>query len=447
MLSNNGKPWTKEQDDLLNKLYIEDKLDVKQIGIMFSRTSGGIASRLVKNKILTDKKLARGFEYDKENNNNNNNNNKMSLIVIDNKEYFSDNNYLYNIKKIPGEIVSKIGDNISKSAIDILNIINNIKSDKTLCIDIDSNELNIINQKAINNKFIKITNINNIINEIDYFIFVNFINLEKIDTFLKNISNQDLPITINDKLFLIIEYITVHIKEFGEIIFYEHNNIDVSLLLKNIFINFGYVITNELISSNYNYIKCIKKQKNNTKNYMVLDTETTGIPLTRNPKEIDKFNNARLIELGYIIFDKDNNKIKEFNSLIKPNQFIINNTHIHNITTDEATNNGNNLEYVLEILLKDLDLVDTIIGHNISFDICILLSECYRIKNNNLINNINLKNKICTMDMGKKFYKLDKNPKLIDLYKISTNKNIIQNHRAISDCLLCFECYYHMIKN
>jgi hypothetical protein len=37
---------------------------------------------------------------------------------------------------------------------------------------------------------------------------------------------------------------------------------------------------------------------------MVLDTETTGLPSSRNPQELDKFNNARLIELGYIIFDK-----------------------------------------------------------------------------------------------------------------------------------------------
>ena len=45
---------------------------------------------------------------------------------------------------------------------------------------------------------------------------------------------------------------------------------------------------------------------------MILDTETTGLPASKDPTEIYKFNNARLIELGYIIYDSTGKKIKEY---------------------------------------------------------------------------------------------------------------------------------------
>ncbi len=59
---NAGKPWTKQEDELLVKLYNEDKLDVISISEIHQRAPGGIISRLVKNKIVPDKKSTRGYE-------------------------------------------------------------------------------------------------------------------------------------------------------------------------------------------------------------------------------------------------------------------------------------------------------------------------------------------------------------------------------------------------
>ena len=177
----------------------------------------------------------------------------------------------------------------------------------------------------------------------------------------------------------------------------------------------------------------------------VFDTETTGFPSSRNPEELEKFNNARLIELGYIIFDKTRKDIKKYDDLGKPNNFVITNTYIHGITHENAVKNGKNINQVLDQLTLDLKNVDGIICHNISFDMAIILSEAYRANKLELIELINQKLHFCSMAIGKKFMKNDKNPKLIELYKFLFNKDFIQDHRALSDCVACLDCFLSMI--
>jgi hypothetical protein len=46
--------------------------------------------------------------------------------------------------------------------------------------------------------------------------------------------------------------------------------------------------------------------------------------------------------------------------------------------------------------------------------------------------------------IGKKYMKSNKNPKLIVLYEFLFHKEIIQEHRALSDTKICSECYYKM---
>jgi DNA polymerase III epsilon subunit-like protein len=75
----------------------------------------------------------------------------------------------------------------------------------------------------------------------------------------------------------------------------------------------------------------------------------------------------------------------------------------------------------------------------------IILSEAYRANKLELIKLINQKLHLCSMAIGKKFMKNDKNPKLIELYKFLFNKDFIQDHRALSDCVACLDCFLSMI--
>jgi DNA polymerase III epsilon subunit-like protein len=186
-------------------------------------------------------------------------------------------------------------------------------------------------------------------------------------------------------------------------------------------------------------------------NIMFIDLETNGLPLKKSnygfyePYDYSNYDTCRIIEIAYIIACPDGNVIKKYSNLIIPYDFDILNTDIHGITMLDAVNNGVELYDVFNELLNDLDSVNTIIAHNIYFDENILLSECYRAKRMDLIQKICQKNKICTMNMGKKYMEQKKNPKLVELYKHLFNKDVVGNHRALVDTEVCMESYFKMV--
>jgi DNA polymerase III epsilon subunit-like protein len=190
------------------------------------------------------------------------------------------------------------------------------------------------------------------------------------------------------------------------------------------------------------------------KYYMFLDTETTGIPEQKSynkyyePYLINYYDGARMIELGYLITDDNGNKIKEQSFLVKPNGFVIKNSHIHGITTEHATESGLDIREILEIFHADLQTVDKLICHNINFDKHILLSECYREYRGevDVVKKLKTITQQCTMEMGKRVFKLDKPPKLVYLYKKIFDMEPVQEHRALSDVNLCCDCYFNIHK-
>jgi len=196
----------------------------------------------------------------------------------------------------------------------------------------------------------------------------------------------------------------------------------------------------------------INTLNNNNDNVLIFDIETTGLPERKGfnnyyePCETKYYNNSRMIELGYIICSNSGILIKEVDDLIKPDNFSINNSNIHGITNVMANGFGKDINIVLNDLNNDLKNVNTIIAHNINFDYNILLSECYRYldSEHSIITDLKSKEQICTMKMGKDFLNVYKYPKLVDLHKNLFNRDIKQEHRALSDVKLCAECYYRM---
>lgn len=183
---------------------------------------------------------------------------------------------------------------------------------------------------------------------------------------------------------------------------------------------------------------------------LFIDTETTGLPVTKgwgnyyNPSLTSYYEDSRVIELAYIIYDEDKNIVKSADYLIIPDGFVIQNSKFHGITMEDATENGRNISDVLKEFDVDLEGVTSIIAHNINFDINLILSECYRLKNTELVKKIGIIDKACTMEIGKAYMKSQKYPKLVELYTYLFNKPIEQKHRALSDTQICAECYYKM---
>ena len=412
-----GDKWTHEELTKLFQLYNHDKKDVFEIAKIHKRTPYGIIAQLIKHKIITDKKQARGYDsflqipqssqinLDK-------------LILLDNVEYYLSGNTLHNVKKVKGEMVG-VYDAITHSILkptetttQIISYLEN-KKDNLIVLYFGSNYM------FVKNYFSNHSNLT-IIQKHD-----NKVNVCIVDNWVPQ-SPFDLT-TMCDNL-----------DSLGELLIFGDNFNQTNPLVN---------INMKCVELQPHYIRAIKKitKMPGPGLTMILDTETTGFPSSSNPQEIDKFNNARLIELGYILYDSDQNEIKQYNSLIKPNGFLITNSFVHGITQQDALSKGRDISKVLADLVADLIKVNVIICHNINFDMNILLSEAYRANNHALITSIVTKSKICTMETGKKFMKLNKLPKLVELYKLLNNgKEVSQDHRALADCVICAECYHQM---
>lgn len=185
-------------------------------------------------------------------------------------------------------------------------------------------------------------------------------------------------------------------------------------------------------------------------NYFVYDCETTGFPRTRQPATLFNtamFDSSRLVSICWILLNGEHEEIKRFVRTIKPIDFKIpeSSAKIHGITTEIAVDHGVLFEDIFDELTIDLMACETVICHNIDFDLNILASELYRrssdVKYKDLADDLLAKNRYCTMKFGHLHLKLQKWPSLRDLYKKLMMKEIDNQHDALFDTLNCADCY------
>jgi DNA polymerase III epsilon subunit-like protein len=165
---------------------------------------------------------------------------------------------------------------------------------------------------------------------------------------------------------------------------------------------------------------------------LVIDTETTGF----SP------NNDDVIQAAWVVYAADGTKLKLRNKYIKTN-LNIRNSWVHGITNELLNRKGANFAEVIELLKHDIAQygVRTIIGHNLKFDMRMLIGNCVRrnIDHGELL----LTNTYCTMEKAKQQY--GKNYKLIDLYRNLFNREFDNQHNAKSDILATSEIYYRLV--
>lgn len=184
---------------------------------------------------------------------------------------------------------------------------------------------------------------------------------------------------------------------------------------------------------------------------LFFDTETTGVPKNYKAPVSDVENWSRLVQLGYILVD--NGKIlHEHEAIIKPVGFEIpvEVSNVHGITTEMAMREGKDIRLELSDFLWWANYCDTIIGHNISFDMNIVGAEFWRLHGKNPLEG---RKTICTMMSGIDFCGLPgkfpgklKYPKLEELYMALFLKPLEQKHTALDDIQHTVECYHAMIE-
>lgn len=191
--------------------------------------------------------------------------------------------------------------------------------------------------------------------------------------------------------------------------------------------------------------------------YIILDVETTGLPIRINGMMADYKNNknydpARMVQMSWKVLDENFNTLTTKDFIIQRRGFDIKNSHIHGIT-NEISDSGEKLKNVILAFYKDLIDCDLIVAHNIDFDINVILNHCYRIKAQKVIDIILLKNKYCTMKKSKNILKIKgfnssyKFPKLSELYNYYFKKEIENAHNSAYDVEACAECFKKMFNS
>lgn len=196
--------------------------------------------------------------------------------------------------------------------------------------------------------------------------------------------------------------------------------------------------------------------------YMIFDVETTGFLKTK----------PYIVSIAYNVYELETAKelepklVLENYDIVKPHddsyEFPKESVAIHGITTEYAKKNGITIQEVILKLHNVFDTypIDTIIAHNISFDVGVLSIQLNRYDThpNKLKDKIYNIKSFCTMrestDMvniqresaltGKKYTKF---PKLIELYQYLFPNENFKQHDAKCDVDACARCYFQMVHN
>jgi DNA polymerase III epsilon subunit-like protein len=181
---------------------------------------------------------------------------------------------------------------------------------------------------------------------------------------------------------------------------------------------------------------------------LIFDTETTGLPKTREPAVIGPGNWPHIVSFAWVVVDtSDFRTISSEYYIIKPRWIIPEDSiKIHGITQEKAEAEGIPLSTVIQKFLETDH--DKLVAHNIHFDYNVLINAV--LWDLRLAIPPDLKPMFCTMETMKHVMRLPfangrgiKPPKLSELYEYTMKKPAQGMHNALIDTQLLAE----IIKN
>ena len=175
------------------------------------------------------------------------------------------------------------------------------------------------------------------------------------------------------------------------------------------------------------------------------DTETTGLPLFKEPSEHP--DQPHIVQLAACLVDLDKrNTIASMDVIIKPEGWMISDevSAIHGITTEHAMDVGIPEEMAIDMLME-LWSGRLRIGHNESFDARIVRIAQSRFgKSESELTQWKAGVSECTCWMSRPHTKLEKNklPKLGEAYQHFMGKPLENAHSAMADVQGCMAVYF-----
>ena len=174
--------------------------------------------------------------------------------------------------------------------------------------------------------------------------------------------------------------------------------------------------------------------------FLIFDTETTGLPINDNAPLTDFDNWPRMVQLAWQIHDEQGRLVENHNYIVQPDGFEIplKVKSVHGITTRYAWKHGRPLDEVLDLFLDSAAQAQYLVGHNISFDLCVLGCEFLRRRGENPLDSWQVVDTMsekvanfCQLPGGRngKF----KSPRLEELHQILFGDKFSDAHNAAAD--------------
>lgn len=183
---------------------------------------------------------------------------------------------------------------------------------------------------------------------------------------------------------------------------------------------------------------------------LFFDVESTGLAAKGQMNNPNHPETPRLVELGALLYD-DKKLYGKLELIVKPDGFIIPKaaSDVHGITTERALKEGIPLAEAMERFSKMINLADTIVAHNISYDYLVYRGECIRLGLDDLMKD---KKRVCTKELGTDICKIPGNygkykwPNLQELYFHLFGEKFSGAHSAVADITACARCYFEIME-
>lgn len=193
---------------------------------------------------------------------------------------------------------------------------------------------------------------------------------------------------------------------------------------------------------------------------MPFDTETTGLPLFKEPSEDQR--QPHLVDICAQLYSEDGEFVDSFEALIKPDGWTIPDEviAIHGITNEMAHDLGIPEAEAVEAVMAMYDRADLRVAHNCSFDDRIMRIALMRYLGEEAANAFKARNSYCTALQSKPICQLPptekmkassfrnqfKTPNLGEALLLLTGEELVGGHRARVDTEACAKVYFALQK-
>ena len=178
---------------------------------------------------------------------------------------------------------------------------------------------------------------------------------------------------------------------------------------------------------------------------MFVDTETNGIPVdqTASYKNIDNW--PRIKQISWLIYDKEEQLYASHNYVISEED-----ASIQINRSDYVPKTVLPIHQILRRFLNFLRYCDVIVGHNIQYDVQVILSELYRYGMET--DKLSSMHQFCTMKNGVNACGFDtelgeRYPKLQELYSKLFHQPFENEHDAYCDIKATAECFWTLFSD